>query len=189
MEQTSDDETIPAPVSLGGPRGAGGPALGADPTFELQQAYLHGRRRLVGLARTVLADADGAEEVVQEAFVRTLARWSDVRDRDDPLPYLRSVVLNLCRARFRRKATPSRRLDVVPSAEHHASVSARREAVVAALATLPVRQREVVALRFFGELSTAETADALGISPGTVKTHLHRAMVALGPRLEEHRHD
>jgi len=189
MEPTRDDERDGSHVVLGAATVGPSATSGAESSFELQQVYLRSHRRLVGLARTVLADGDGAEEVVQEAFARTLARWPEVRDRDDPLPYLRSVVLNLCRGRFRRKPPPLRRLEVVPSAETQASVVARRDAVVAALATLPVRQREVVALRYFGELSTEETAQALGISPGTVKTHLHRAIAALGPRLEEHRHD
>ena len=145
------------------------------------------RGRLIGLARTVLADADAAEEVVQEAFVRSYARWGDVRN-DDPLPYVRSAVLNLCRSRFRRKRTPLRRVRDEPSAESQATDLARRDAVVAALRTLPRRQREVVALRYFGEMSTQEAARELGISPGTVKTHLHRAIAALAVELEDHRH-
>jgi RNA polymerase sigma-70 factor (sigma-E family) len=155
----------------------------------LEQVYAEAYRPLLVIARAVLADTGDAEEVVQEAFARTLARWDDVREVHDPLPYLRSAVLNLCRGRFRRKPTPLALARPAPSAEAEAGRSARRDAVLAALATLPRRQREVVALRYFGELSTQETADALGIAPGTVTAHLHRAISALESTLEEHRHD
>jgi RNA polymerase sigma-70 factor (sigma-E family) len=165
------------------------PDESSDPAAVLARLYATERPRLIGFARTVLADADGAEEVVQEAFARTLANWERVHDKDDPLPYLRSTILNLCRGRFRRKATPLRPVRDEPSAEAIAGRLAQRAAIVAAMATLPDRQREVVALRYFGELSTDETADALEISPGTVKTHLHRATQALAARLLEHRDD
>jgi RNA polymerase sigma-70 factor (sigma-E family) len=164
-------------------------ASSSEATVALAHVYASARPRLIGFARTVLADADGAEEVVQEAFARTLAHWDRVQDKDDPLPYLRSVILNLCRGRFRRRPTPLRPEQDEPSAESVAGRAARRAAVVDAMATLPERQREVVALRYFGELSTEETAEALGISPGTVKTHLHRATQALASRLQEQRHE
>jgi RNA polymerase sigma-70 factor (sigma-E family) len=155
----------------------------------LAGVYATARPRLIGLARTVLADADGAEEVVQEAFARTLANWERLEDKEDPLPYLRTTTLNLCRGRFRRRPTPLRPVGEEPSAEAVAGRAAQRAAIVEAMATLPDRQREVVALRYFGELSTEETAEALGISAGTVKTHLHRATQALASRLQEHRDD
>lgn len=154
----------------------------------LEQVFLTSRERLVGFARTVLADTDGAEEIVQEAFARTLAHWDRIDNKADPLPYIRSTILNLCRARFRHRPTPLHSPRSEPSAEAVSERTARRVAVVDAVATLPDRQREVVAMRYFAQLSTEETAQALGISPGTVKTHLHRATQTLASRLEEHRH-
>jgi RNA polymerase sigma-70 factor (sigma-E family) len=153
----------------------------------LEELFATSRPRLVAFARTILADRDEAEEVVQEAFARTLARWDHVENKDDPLPYVRTTIVNLCRGRFRRRPAPLRPVRHEPSSESVAGTNARREAVLAALATLPDRQREVAALRFFGQLSTAETAEALGISPGTVKAHLHRATHALASRLQEYR--
>ncbi len=164
------------------------PVVVVSQTTPLEALYLDAYPRLVGLARTILGRDDGAEEIVQEAFVRTLARWGDVRDHDDPLPYVRSAVVNLCRSRFRRKVVPLRPAGTEPSAEATAASNARREAVLAALAALPVRQREVVALRYFGGLSTAETARELSIAEGTVKAHLHRGLAALRERLEDERH-
>ena len=181
-------------VGAGGTGAAGGTAtaepleafVARDETVE--QLYQRSYPRLVGLARTILAGSDGAEEVVQEAFVRTLARWRGVH-RSDALPYVRTAVVNLCRSRFRKKAPVIPAPEPAPSAEHHASATVRRVAIVEALAQLPERQREVVALRYFGELSTEETARELGIAPGTVKAHLHRALHALAPALEDYRHD
>ena len=167
---------------------------GSDPavlivsgTTALEAVYLDTYPQLVGLARTILGGADGAEEIVQEAFVRTLARWGGVQDHEDPLPYVRSAVVNLCRSRFRRKVVPLRPAGSEPSAEATAAGNARRDAVLAALAGLPARQREVVALRYFGELSTAETARELSIAEGTVKAHLHRGLAALREQLEDQR--
>jgi len=173
-------ETPPALVVVGG-------------AAELEAVYLESYPRLVGLARTILAGADGAEEVVQEAFVRTLARsGSDGAGGagavSDPLAYVRSAVVNLCPSRFRRRVVPLRPAGATPSAEATAAGNARRDAVLAALATLPQRQREVVALRYFGGLSTAETASELSIAEGTVKAHLHRGLAALREHLEDERH-
>jgi RNA polymerase sigma-70 factor (sigma-E family) len=163
------------------------PVLVVSQGTALETVYFASYPQLVGLARTILGGADGAEEIVQEAFVRTLARWGGLNDHADPLPYVRSAVINLCRSRFRRKVVPLRPAGAEPSAETTAAANARRDAVLAALSTLPVRQREVVALRYFGGLSTAETARELSIAEGTVKAHLHRGLAALRTHLEDQR--
>ena len=173
-EEQDGDDRAAAPVSV----------LRTD----FETVYRSSYGSMLGLARTVLADDTGAEEIVQEAFARAYARWDRI-ESDDPLPYLRSVVLNLCRSRFRRKEPPLRAVPDAPSAEESASVAARRRRIQRALTTLPTRQREVVALRYFGGLSTDETAAALDIAAGTVKVHLHRAVRALAAELEELRHD
>jgi RNA polymerase sigma-70 factor (sigma-E family) len=163
------------------------PVLIVSQGAALETVYLDAYPRLVGLARTILGGTDGAEEIVQEAFVRTLARWGGGHDHQDPLAYVRSAVINLCRSRFRRKVVPLRAAEAAPSAEATAAGNARRDAVLHALASLPTRQREVVALRYFGELSTAETARELSIAEGTVKAHLHRGLAALREQLEDQR--
>lgn len=145
--------------------------------------------KLVGLARLLLDQPAQAEEVVQEAFVRTYANWRRVRNRDDPFPYVRRAVVNLARSGLRRRRTErahrfERVLDV-PSAETVASVQARHREVAAAVAALPRRQRECVVLRFYGEFSVPEIATMLRVSEGSVKQHLHRAMGALARALGE----
>ena len=160
------------------------PVLVAD----FETVYRSSYGSMLGLARTVLADDAGAEEVVQEAFARCYVKWDRIESAD-PLPYVRSSVLNLCRSRFRRKDPLLRPALDAPSAEDDASESSRRRRIQRALAVLPTRQREVVALRYFGGLSTDETAATLDIAAGTVKVHLHRAVRALAAELEELRHE
>jgi RNA polymerase sigma-70 factor (sigma-E family) len=145
--------------------------------------------RLVGLARLLLDERGLAEEVVQEAFARTYAAWPRIRRSDDPLPYVRRAVVNLARGGLRRRSVarraPAPRPDDVPSPEQGALVDERRREVADAVRALPRRQRECVILRYFLDCSTAETADALAVSEGTVKQHLHRALAALAVTLAE----
>ena len=168
--------------------GGGGDRPRVIDVADFEAVYRSSFGAMLGLARTVLADDAGAEEVVQEAFARCWSRWDRI-EGDDPLPYVRSAVLNLCRSRFRRKRPALRPVPDAPSAESDAADVVRRRRIHGALTTLPARQREVVALRYFGGLSTDETAAALDIAPGTVKVHLHRAVRALAAELEELRHD
>lgn len=146
---------------------------------------------MVGLAKLLVDDRRDAEEIVQEAFVRTYANWDRVRNREQPAPYVRRTVINLARSGIRRRQVARRHLRPVPEpvrgAESLAVTADDRRAVREALSHLPRRQREVVVLRYFLDCSTEETADLLGISAGAVKTHVHRAMAALGQRLEERR--
>lgn len=143
---------------------------------------------LVGLARLLLDDRGQAEEAVQEAFARTYDRWSRVRDHADPLPYVRRAVVNAARGGLRRRRSARRHrpdpMPDAPSAEAGAVRGESRREVVAALRTLPARQRECVVLRYYLDCSTAETAAALGVSEGSVKSHLHRALAALAQQLE-----
>lgn len=157
-----------------------------------QVAALHARayRPMVGLA-VVLTDSPAlAEEIVQEAFVRVLGRWRRIRDLDAAEAYLRTAVVNLCRDSWRRERL-ARRLPpptdpdrVTPSTEERAVVSDEHRRVLAAIDTLPARQREVVALRYFSGLTEIQVADALGIGLGTVKSYHHRAIAALRQELE-----
>jgi RNA polymerase sigma-70 factor (sigma-E family) len=138
---------------------------------------------LVGLAGLLLDDRGQAEEIVQEAFARTWVAWPRLRDRSDPLPYLRKTVVNLARGGLRRRLI-ARRHQLVPSNESP-SVDAglladeQRGEIAAAVGALPRRQRECIVLRYFAECTVAEAAAALGISDGSVKQHVHRAMDAL----------
>lgn len=148
-------------------------------------------RSLVRLAAILLGDAAAAEEVTQDAFAGALAAQGRMTDPDKLLAYVRSAVLNRARSRLRRGAVaarPWRRAAeaVVPSPEDAAVVGSRRALVLAALRTLPRRQRECLALRYYLDLSDTEVAAALGVSVGSVKQHISRGLDNLASRLEGH---
>lgn len=163
---------------------------GLDPW--LLDRYRRDYRSLVRLAALLVDDTGVAEEIVQDAFV-AVARRANIASEDRADAYLRSAVLNGARSRMRRRRVRARHLRSVgppptaPSAEAPALAAEDSRAVMAALATLPTRQREVLVLRYYAELSEAEIAETLGVSAGTVKTHAHRGLAALESRLEDQR--
>ncbi len=136
---------------------------------------------LCQLAYVLLGDAARAEDVVQEAFMRTFAGWGRLRQPDSAHFYLRKAVLNQCRSRLRRRVTESRgNAAVAANTRGRASeeFEARRATeldVTAAVRRLPARQREVVILRYFLDLGEAEIAETLGVHIGTVKSQLAKA--------------
>jgi len=132
-------------------------------------------------------DRDAAEEAVAEAFARAWAAWGKVSRHPEPQAWVIRTALN-ARVSFWRKRRREVPLDArrgpgaaFPGAG--ASTGAREVTAVTALARLPQRQREVVALRIFLDLDTARTAQVLGIAPGTVTAHLARAISALRQKL------
>jgi RNA polymerase sigma-70 factor (sigma-E family) len=145
---------------------------------------------LVRLARQLVDDQQTAEDVVQDAFLTLHRRWTKLRDPDSALTYVRSAVLNLSRSQIRRHQI-RRRLDstvtegAAPAADARALSGADADRISAALRRLPRRQREVLVLRYWSELDEQEIARTLGVSRGSVKTHVHRAMRALERELGE----
>jgi RNA polymerase sigma-70 factor (sigma-E family) len=130
------------------------------------------------VAYRLLGDRGEAEDVAQEACARTYSRWSSVRDHAEPwcVRVASNLALDVLRART-RAAKRNQRLvssEVAPSA----GVDDRLD-LYAALAKLPKRQRESVVLRYLGDLSEAQTADVMGCSVGSVKTHSSRGLAAL----------
>lgn len=168
---TTDDP--PKPVS------AGGEAVDA--------LY---RRHAVDLGRLaflLVGDRATAEDVVQEAFLGLHRRWLGRGAPDDPLVYVRTAVLNGCRSAMRRRSRRPR-LPYQPSvwsAESALMQGEDHRAVLAAVAGLPRRQREVLVLRFYLDLPEAEIAATLGVSRGTVSSTTSRALGALASRLGE----
>jgi RNA polymerase sigma-70 factor (sigma-E family) len=130
-------------------------------------------------AYLITANRAAAEDLVQAALMKVAARWTRLRD-GDPDAYARTCIVrdNVSTWRKRRRevlvaATPDR------TAADPTAVVDRRLALASALASLSVRQRAVLVLRFYDDLSTQQTADMLGISVGTVKAHTHRALQRL----------
>ncbi|GAA4694228.1 SigE family RNA polymerase sigma factor [Nocardioides conyzicola] len=151
----------------------------------LEQLYAAHWRQLVRLSVLLVRDQGVAEEVTQDAFVAVHARWSRLRDPDLALAYLRQAVVNRSRSALRHRAVVERHAArrtpplIEAGADQAALATDRRSAVLDALRRLPQRQREVLALRYYLELSEAEIADALGISRGAVKSHASRGAAAL----------
>jgi RNA polymerase sigma-70 factor (ECF subfamily) len=136
--------------------------------------------------RTVLVSVgnrDLAQELVDEAFARAWASWRTVSRHPAPKAWVVRTALNANISRWRRRRREVSVADPDTVAEHPA-VDAGADTLIdprimAALRRLPVRQRQVIALRLILDLDTGRTAEVLGIAPGTVMAHMGRAMTAL----------
>ena len=150
-------------------------------------------RSLVKLASLLIDDRGTCEEVVQDAFVSVFRSSLRLRDESKLPAYLRSAVLNGARSQLRKRQVRTRLRAVdapvseAASAESGAMVADDQRAVIDALRTLPDRQRDVLVLRFYLDLSESEIADTLGIGGGTVKTHVRRGLDSLARELESRR--
>jgi RNA polymerase sigma-70 factor (sigma-E family) len=144
---------------------------------------------LVRLALLMTGDRATAEDVVQDAFERLYRRWPGLREPASSLAYVRASVLNGCRSVHRRAAVARKhqpalaeRADTGDQAADAVDASAE---MVAALRSLPNRQREVVVLRYYADLDVDEIARTLQISQSGVRANLSRALAALARALEE----
>ena len=144
-----------------------------------QDALLRSARRLV-------PDPVDAQDLLQTALVRTYGRWDGIADKSLADAYLRRVMINT-----RTEWWRARKLDEVPTEQlPDASVDdgteqrADRALLMDILGVLAPKQRSVVVLRHWEQMSTEETAAALGMSAGTVKSTLHRALARLRQELE-----
>jgi RNA polymerase sigma-70 factor (sigma-E family) len=147
-------------------------ARGSISPPDLATLYRRQRTAMVRLAHLLTGSEAIAEEVVQEAFLQ-MYRRKDLPD--NPEGYLRTTVANLSRNHTRRL-----RIEQRWSAQERLIVNDPEiDETWAALCRLPFRQRAVIALRFYEDLSESEIARVLGCRPGTVKSSLHRGLQAL----------
>jgi len=132
--------------------------------------------------------ADDPEDVAQEAFVRLHRRTGVLRDPHSAAGYLRTTVVNLTRSRQRHLSVVRRHRPAAPddvaSAEQHAVGRESGRELVAALTRLSARHREALVLRYWLDLTEAEMAEAMGVSRGTVKSHVSRGLDALAALME-----
>lgn len=144
---------------------------------------------LVRLAALLVRSSGEAEEIVQDSFVAVHGKWGRLREPDKAVGYLRRTVVNRARSSQRRHRVADKHsvfsVEVAVSAEHSALAAESRAAVIDALHRLPPRQREVLVLRYYADLSEADIAAALGISRGAVKSHASRGMTALRSNVED----
>jgi RNA polymerase sigma-70 factor (sigma-E family) len=137
---------------------------------------------LLRTAWLLTGDWASAQDLVQEALIRTWSRWSRVRRRDAPEVYVRKVMLSTYLSWRRRRShgeVPIERLPDVAEARDEFGEADLRQVVQSALAALAPRQRAVVVLRFFDDLTEAQAADTLGCSVGTVKSQSSKALAHL----------
>lgn len=161
-------------MSAGAP-GDGGSGLDAD--FERFVQRCSGS--LFRIALLLSGDRSRAEDLLQLALFRTARRWS--KARDSPEAYARRVLVNLSRdhdrrARRRVSEDPLDRADAIAGPQDAVGAILERDCVLNAVRQLSARQRELIVLRFYLDLSVAETAQMLGCSEGTVKSYTARAI-------------
>ncbi|MCW2793125.1 MAG: polymerase subunit sigma-70 [Nocardioides sp.] len=143
------------------------------------------------LQRTALlltGDPHSAQDLVQTTLAKLYLAWDRIDDHEHVDAYARRVLVNEHRSAWRR---PWRRREVVTDAVPDRDLPApgyddAHDAVWAFVATLPPRQRAVIVLRYYEDLTEAETADVLGIAVGTVKSQASRAIASLRSHVDQH---
>lgn len=146
----------------------------------------HGSR-LLRSAYLLTGDHGAAEDLVQDTLLRTWRQWSRVNSADDPLAYVRRMLVNGSVSRWRavRRRTDRERL-VGTAPDRPAREEQRRDDELwQRLIVLPPRQRAVVVLTYYEDLSEAQVADVLGCSPGTVKSQRAKALRTLRELIRE----
>ncbi|MCA1692483.1 MAG: SigE family RNA polymerase sigma factor [Acidimicrobiales bacterium] len=149
----------------------------AGPADGLAELYRREYAPMVRLAHLITGSNEAAEDVVQDSFVRVYRNWDRA---EQPGAYLRTVVVNRCRSWQTRRAMERERQPRPPVAV----VDAEGRELLDALARLGPRQRAALVLRFYSDMSEAETARLLGCRPGTVKSLVHRGLRQLEGMIE-----
>jgi RNA polymerase sigma factor (sigma-70 family) len=175
---TSDVLADTADVAVPCPRG---------PDEEFAAAYPVLFSRAMRLAYRMTRDASLAEDVAAEALARAYSRWSTVQHLDQPEAWIMRVAVNIViddsrKTKLLRRWMPTLGSDreTTPAFDDDVAI---RNALVAALATLPKRQREAIALRYLAGLDEDDISRSLQISPSSVRTHVQRGLAALRERL------
>ena len=166
----------------------------ADELDAFEAFFERYRTPIFRTAYALTGDPAAAEEILQDTFVRAYNRRAMLRPDVSPLPWLHRVALNLCYSRLSRRRTPSEpisdesagqlRDDSVEPARH-AELIELQAILRDGIATLPLKHQSVVVLYYLHGLSLQETAVALDLAVGTVKSRLHYALRTLRIRLEQ----
>lgn len=145
----------------------------------LDDVYATSYRRLVAQLHAVTGNRQEAEDVVQEAFIRAMPRWDDIRTYDSPEAWLRTVALNLARSRWRRTVRGAAALVKHGAPAQEPELSPDHVALMDAMKGLPQAQREALVLHHFCGMSVDEVAASVGAPSGTIKARLSRGRAAL----------
>ena len=159
----------------------------STPDEEFTLAYRRLFERSMRLAYRMTRDPAASEDVAAEALARAYARWNVVRRMDQPEAWVMRVTVNLVIDSSRRHKLFSQTMPVLATTERESAAFdeniAIRRALVAALGTLPKRQRETIALRYLAELDEEDISRSLDISPSSVRTHVQRGLATLRERM------
>jgi RNA polymerase sigma-70 factor (sigma-E family) len=151
---------------------------------EFSEFFASQYARLCWLGCALTGSPAQAEELAQEALVRTWWRWRLVGRPSDPAGYVRKVLVNRHRSLLRRTMVEARSLTQLRPEELAVPAGDERAMVLwQAVQGLPVRQRVVLVLRFYEDRTEAEVAQLLGLQVGTVKSRTHRALARLREQL------
>jgi RNA polymerase sigma-70 factor (ECF subfamily) len=160
---------------------------GGNRDQEFEEAFDELLGRALAAARRVLGRTPAAEDAAAEAMARAYAHWPKIAELPHRGPWVMRVATNVAFDVLRRQPGPA--VSGPSASPDGADASVDRLALLAAVRRLPRRQREVVALSYLSDVPEADVAKVLGISCGSVKTHLHRGLAALrrtlGPDSEE----
>jgi RNA polymerase sigma-70 factor (ECF subfamily) len=154
----------------------------------VREAYLAHYRRLVAALYALTGDHAEAQDVVQEAYAKALARPRQFLDVADPEAWLRTVAVNLARTRWRRRRLFDmlvRQRRVTPPVVSVPGAGPDRVALIVALQKLSRATREAIVLHHLADMSVHEVAEALGVPPGTVKARLSRGRRMLATLLDD----
>jgi RNA polymerase sigma factor (sigma-70 family) len=168
--------------------------------FDVVELYRRESKRLQGMLYAFTGGAADAEDITQEAFLQVQRAWDRIRDADAAASYLRTTAFNLARSGLRRRARALRLPThawqsiggdhsggFVDAVADSLTLREDQRAVLAALQSLPARQRACVVLRFYDGQGPEKIGEILGISTNSVKTHLQRALGSLRRELEDQR--
>jgi RNA polymerase sigma-70 factor (sigma-E family) len=163
-------------------------ATGAGPEPPLHAFVRAAWPRLLRTAHLLCGNREDAEDLTQAALVKVVRHWRRVERADDPYAYARAVLVNTAASRWRRQ----RRYAELTAADRGADPApdpagdvVLRDAVRRALAELPPRTRAVLVLRYFEDLTEAQTATTLGCSVGSVKSQASRGLARLRERIDD----
>lgn len=151
---------------------------------QLEELYQKYYRHLGRLAYLLTFNVADAEDVVAEVFLNLTAR-SRIDDIENPIAFLRTAVINRSTSVLRRRSLRDKYLPSFFSGSDDdttadiAIQSSEHIMVLQALKSLPIKQRQAIALRYYADLSEVETAETMGVRPGTVKSHVSRGMNTL----------
>lgn len=161
------------------------PVVGRGEPFE---SFVHREgNRLAGLAFALSGSRSAADDLAQDALLAAYRNWDEVSRLDNPAAWVRRVVANQAVSLIRRRIAEAKtlaRLDRPRRGTEWGELSADTEWIWREVRRLPRRQTQVIALRYYDQLSLSEIAEVLGCSKETVNTHLRRARVTLGRRLD-----